>query len=257
MKIVAISDLHIGPRAGRDAFGHAPEAFSRFLDALLGWADAVVLLGDVWQTDHGLRTGPLASARQLRAAMDRSPWLSERLGHPRLHLVHGNHDAIAKDELGARTALRFEGAAGAALFTHGDAFDAVIRRAPRLSATGTWICGRLRRAGLDGVAQELEDRDVQVKGARVHGPGGPTALAAVAAAREEGAATLVMGHTHVILDHVEAGPAGAAPVRLLNTGTCSRGRWSGVLIDTETGAGAALLGAKAWIAASEGAVCPG
>lgn len=257
MKVVAISDLHIGPRPGRDAFGHEAGPFAAFLDALLGWADAVVLLGDIWQTDHGLRTGPSAAARQLRAAMARSPWLSARLGHPRLHLVHGNHDQIAKEELGAATELRFAGAAGAALFTHGDAFDAVIRRAPRLSATGTWICGRLRSAGLDGVAQELEDRDVQVKGARVHGPGGPTARAAVSAARLAGVSTLVMGHTHVNLDHLAPGGAAEGPVRLLNTGTCSRGRWSGALFDTDTGDGAALLGAAAWARATGGAVCPG
>ena len=257
MRIAAISDLHIGPMPGRDAFRHAPTAFAAFLDALLAFADHVVLLGDVYQTDHGARTGRLAQARQLQRAMAASPWLSERLGRPKLHLIHGNHDQIAKDELGAQTELRFEANGRRALFTHGDAFDAVIGRAPRLSATGTWICGRLRSAGLPGVAQGLEDRDVEIKGARIHGPGGPTVRAAAEAGRAAGADLVVMGHTHVNLDHTQPDEAGGRPVRVLNTGTCSRGRWSGVLLDLASGEAASLLGAAAWREATGGAVCPG
>jgi len=255
MKIAAISDLHIGPRPGVDAFGHADGPFCAFLDALLGWADIVVLLGDVWQADHGLRSGPAAEAAQLRAARARSPWLTERLRDPKMRLVHGNHDRIARDELGAATALRLGAPGREVLLAHGDAWDAVIDKAPRLSATGTWICGRLRGAGLAGVADALEHRDVEIKAHRVHAPGGPTLRSAHAAARSAGVAMLVMGHTPVNLD--DTVEAEGQRTRVLNTGTCSRGRWSGVAIDLGRGAAATVADAAGWRRVTEGAVCPG
>jgi UDP-2,3-diacylglucosamine pyrophosphatase LpxH len=254
MKIAAISDLHIGPRPGTDAFGHQDGAFAAFLDALLVWADVVVLLGDVWQADHGLRRGPAAEAAQLHAARARSPWLTDRLRDPKLRLVHGNHDRIAREELGAATALRLGPPGQEVLLSHGDAWDAVIDKAPLLSATGTWICGRLRGAGLPGVADALEHHDVEIKAQRVHAPGGPTLRSAHAAARAAGVHMLVMGHTHVNLD--DSLEVDGHRTRVLNTGTCSRGRWSGVAIDLSRGAAATVADAAGWRRVTEGAVCP-
>ena len=255
MKIVAVSDLHIGPVEGIDAFGHQAAAFIAFFDGLLRWADALVLLGDIWQTDHGARRGRVAETEALRAAMGRSAWLVERLANPRVHLVHGNHDRVAAEVLGAHTELRLGRPDHPVLFTHGDRWDAVIGRAPTLSAAGTWICGRLRAAGAAPVADALEDRDVQIKARRVHGPGGPTLCAAHAAARMAGVSTVVMGHTHINLDDTHTDEGGTT--RVLNTGTCSRGRFSGVLIDEDAGVCQSLLGLQAWQEATRGAVCLG
>src|SRR5687768_5317178 len=57
VRIAAISDLHIGVRAGLDGFGHAIDAFDAWLARLEHDHDRIVLLGDVFQTDHVLVPG--------------------------------------------------------------------------------------------------------------------------------------------------------------------------------------------------------
>ena len=69
-----------------------------------GEHDRVVLVGDIWQTDHDLFFGPAAAARQLHRARRRLPRLTRALD--RLDYVHGNHDFVARDQLGAAGELR-------------------------------------------------------------------------------------------------------------------------------------------------------
>ena len=45
MRIAAISDFHIGATALTDTFGHAEDAFLRWLDRLEARHDRIVLLG--------------------------------------------------------------------------------------------------------------------------------------------------------------------------------------------------------------------
>ena len=73
MRIAVISDLHIGTRAHSDTFQHDPTDFQRFLDVLERDHDHIVLLGDVYQCDHGW--SPTNSRRELAAARARSRWL--------------------------------------------------------------------------------------------------------------------------------------------------------------------------------------
>ena len=226
MRIAAISDLHIGAHGPSDPFRHREDDFLRWLDAVEATHDHVVLLGDVWQCDHALRTGPTAEADQLAAARARLPRLTARFDGPGYHLVAGNHDAVAATALGARDRALFEADGFRALFVHGHQLDPVIGAAPRVSAAATWFAGRVRAAGLRAVAERLEDQDVTVKHRRFCGPDGPYVQGALALLAEAGAQAVVLGHTHMPEWHTV--PAGI----VANTGTCSRGRFMGVSVDT-------------------------
>ena len=172
MRVAVISDLHIGPRRGRDAFGHDEQAFDRWLDELLDTHDHLVLNGDIFQTDHELTVGAAVQRRALHAAMARVPWLTARLADPRVHYLHGNHDTAAQAELQTDHELRLEHRGNTVLITHGDRYDPVIGRAPGVSHAATWAAGRVRAARLQGLATWLEGRDIAIKAERFQGQRG-------------------------------------------------------------------------------------
>ncbi|WP_434423999.1 metallophosphoesterase family protein [Nannocystis pusilla] len=224
MRIAALSDFHIGARAGMDEFRHDEAAFLDKLARVVASHDRVVLVGDIWQTDHDLFTGPRAAARQLHRARRRLPRLTRALD--RLDYVHGNHDFIARDELGAPSELQIDADGCRVLFLHGHQHDPVFARAYAAARAATWFTGRLRRAGLGPVAHYFEKKDVAIKHRRFGHAAGPYAAAAAALMRERGAEFVVMGHTHVAhAHHLSEGT-------VINTGTCSAGRFTVVTIDT-------------------------
>ncbi len=228
MRIAALSDFHIGARADTDEFHHAEADFLAWLDQLESSHDHIVLVGDIWQTEHGLLPGARAAARQLSRARARLPRLAARLaGRPYLH-VHGNHDAVAREQLGAREHLRLTADGFTALFIHGHQFDPIFTGAYAAARAATWFTGRLRRVGLRPLAQWFEGRDVAIKHRRFGHVDGPYARAAAGLLREHAADLVVMGHTHVA--HLHPLPGG----RLVNTGSCARGRRVHVSIDTRT-----------------------
>ena len=226
MRIAALSDFHIGARAYTDEFHHAEADFLAWLGALEADHDRIVLVGDIYQTEHALLPGPGAAARQLARACARLPALSERLRGPKYLYLHGNHDAVAARELGLPEQLRLSADGFTVVFIHGHQFDPIFQRAWVVTQAATWFTGRLRRAGLRPLAQWFEGRDVAIKHRRFGEVDGPYARAARGLLREHAADLVVMGHTHVA--HLHALPEG----RLVNTGTCSRGRRVHVTIDT-------------------------
>lgn len=234
MRIAAISDFHIGASALTDTFGHAEDAFLRWLDRLEARHDRIVLLGDIYQTDHSLIPGKKAAIRLLERARERLTAFTRRTSEPQYLWVHGNHDPVTAEVLGAQSRVILGEAGGRALFTHGDDYDPMIRSIPRLSAAGTWFAGRTRALGLRRLAEYLEDKDVEVKAGRVSGAEGPYAQGAAQLIAEEDVQVVVMGHTHIPEKTEISGGI------LANTGTCSRGRYMGVSVDTATGAVAHL-----------------
>jgi predicted phosphodiesterase len=226
MRIAALSDFHIGARAYMDEFRHDERRFLAYLDRLEASHDRIVLVGDIYQTEHALRPGHAAAARELARARRRLPALAERLrGAPYLYL-HGNHDAAAARELGAPERLRLAADGFAMVFIHGHQFDPIFSRAYAAARAATWFTGRLRRFGLRPLAQWFEGRDIAIKHRRFGHAAGPYAQAARALLREHAADLVVMGHTHV--PHLHTLPEG----RVVNTGSCSRGRLMHVTIDT-------------------------
>lgn len=226
MRIAALSDFHIGARADMDEFRHDERRFLAYLDRLEAEHDRIVLVGDIYQTEHALRPGHRAAAGELSRARRRLPALAERLrGGPYLYL-HGNHDASAARELGAPERLRLAADGFVIVFIHGHQFDPIFSNAYAAARAATWFTGRLRRLGLRPLAQWFEGRDIALKHRRFGHADGPYARAARALLREHSADLVVMGHTHVPHQHVL--PEG----RLVNTGSCSRGRLMHVTIDT-------------------------
>ena len=227
MRIAAISDLHIGACERTDGFAHDEAVFLGFLDRLQAEHERVVLLGDIFQTEHGTLPGRRSAARQLAHARARVPRLCQRMRRPDYAYVHGNHDAIAHEVLGAATRLRIADSGFVAYFVHGHQFDPLLQYPMYpLSRAATWFTGRLRRARLGPLAEYFEQKDVQVKHRRLGGPSGPYARAARRLLVRERADCVVMGHTHVACRHEFAEGV------LANTGTCSRGQISYVSIDT-------------------------
>jgi predicted phosphodiesterase len=227
VRVAALSDFHIGVQWHRDGFRHRLQRFSRWLDHLEASHDRIVLLGDIYQTDHGaiFRRG---ARRHLIRARERVRELARRFEAPPYLYVFGNHDEIAREVLGAteHVSLRADGIG--MFFIHGHQFDPVARRAKLAADLGTWATGRLRAMGLRPVAQWLEGRDISIKDRRFRGEHGPYVRAGRDLARTHDAQIVVMGHTHV---------ASSTPVPegiVLNTGSCSRGRNQGVSIDTAT-----------------------
>lgn len=224
MRIAALSDFHIGSHLRNDAFLHEEHSFMRFLDRLEAEHERVVLLGDVFQAEHGWAPGRSVARRELDAAVQRVPQLWSKMS--RYEYIHGNHDAVAREHFGARTSLHVEADGFGIYFIHGHQFDPMLRNFYPAARLGTWLMGRVRRAGLRGLAEYFEHKDITVKDGRFGGEGGPYAAAGRALLRQMGVDVVVMGHTHVPR-RVEV-----AEGILANTGSCSLGQRMYVSIDT-------------------------
>lgn len=229
MKLAALSDLHIGGRATEGCFGHQEDEFLLFLDGLEAAHDHVVLVGDVFQTDQSGRVGRRAAARNLARAKRRLPKLWDRLTSDRYTMVSGNHDEATATVLRAPETHRVDHGDFGVFFIHGHQFDPLLRRYYPIARASTWVNGRARRLGLDRFAEWLEQKDIAIKGDRFKGPHGPYAEGGQQMLRHHGVDLVVMGHTHVPEDLTF--PEG----RVMNSGSCSRGRRMYISIDFEQG----------------------
>ena len=248
VRVAAFSDLHIGAHRHTDGFEHALPRFEAWLTTLERTHDRIVLLGDIFQTDHGWRRGPEAFRRELSAAQRRLARLWDRFRGGGYVYVHGNHDEIAAEAIGAAEQF-VAGGRYPALFIHGHQFYPGAGSAPAAANFGTWTCGRLRAAGLRPLARWLEGRDVAIKHDRFGGPAGPYAAGARTLARRHRTPIVVMGHTHVeAIDPIDEG-------LYVNTGTCSWGALSFASVDTDAGR-VEVLGPGGRLEAAVTAVAP-
>lgn len=227
MKLAAISDLHVGASERADGFRHDESEFLGFLDELEANHDRIVVLGDLFQTEHGWWFGKRVAAAEIKRAWRRLPRLWDRVCSANYIYVHGNHDHVARDMVLARERWRIESDGFSVLFIHGHQFDPLLRWAYPAARFGTWFSGRARTVGAGGFADWLEHRDVTIKAKRFSGEAGPYAQAARRLMREQRADVVVMGHTHTP-ERVVLGDG-----VLANTGTCSMGNRMYVSIDTE------------------------
>ena len=101
MRIAALSDFHIGARAGMDEFRHDERAFLERLARVVDTHDRTILVGDIWQTDHDWRFGQVAAARQLMVvvATDYSTMMNERDDHSDDGLEDGDGLSYISDGL--------------------------------------------------------------------------------------------------------------------------------------------------------------
>ena len=229
MQIAVISDLHLGAKNRLDRFSRADDAEARltaFFERLEGHVDKVVLCGDIFETLRAALPGP--SEDDLKASLEAYPEVARRvMDDPRYVLVHGNHDIITKDVLGAAEFHHERDHGLELVFFHGHQSDRLARGNAPLSRLGVWSGGVLERLGLP-ITQRVDT----VRGQRIPEPDTPgldpnrLERASVALGKSMGADVVINGHTHQLVRHE------VDDVIYLNSGTCLTGRREAVLIDT-------------------------
>jgi predicted phosphodiesterase len=229
VKIAALSDFHIGSTDRGDCFRHSPADFHLYMDELEAEHDMIVLLGDIFQAEHGPSIRPAGKREELRRAQQYRSGIWSRMQGPQYRYLHGNHDHIASSENGALEELRLEHDDFSIYFVHGHQYDPLLRRFYPIAQASTWLSGRLRHHGLSPVADWLEHKDIRIKHAAFQGEAGPYVQAARALLVEHRVDAVVMGHTH-IPQYLELSEGIFA-----NTGTCSMGQHMHLSIDTAEG----------------------
>jgi UDP-2,3-diacylglucosamine pyrophosphatase LpxH len=229
MKIAALSDFHIGSTSRGDCFRHTEAGFHSYLDELEAEHDTIVLLGDIFQAEHGASLSRSAKRKELRRAQRYRSGVWTRMQGPRYRYLHGNHDAVAASENSALERLRLEEDGFSVYFVHGHQFDPLLRRFHPVAQASTWFSGRLRNYGLNPIADWLEHKDITIKHAAFQGERGPYVEAARRLLVEQRVNAVVMGHTH-IPQRMEL-----AEGIFANTGTCSMGQRMHLSIDTRAG----------------------
>ncbi len=224
MKIAVISDLHLGPGDASDSFGHGDADFLRFLARLERDFERIVLLGDVWET---LTSRRVFDAREgLRQARESHAALASRFERPQYLYVHGNHDIVAAhtEDIPAELLLDVDGVR--LLFTHGHHHDWLIRRARWLSEACVWLGAWVRRAGLSAIYNLGYLLDNALSKPKVHCLKDTFQVWAYSLAKLRRADIVVTGHTHHAM-------RSERDSRLfLNSGSCSEGKFSYLVIDT-------------------------
>lgn len=225
MNIAVISDLHLGSEDATDSFGHDDAEFLRFLRFLERNFERVVLLGDIWETLA--ERCPWRASRGLSDARGRHPEIARRFRLPSYQYIHGNHDLIASSVDGAPAHWSLDVAGKRLLFMHGHGHDRWIRLARQVVELGVWIGGWMRRAGWHALyarLAQLEQARFDTPAARQQDCSFQTWAMRVGA--ESRADIVVTGHTHV--------PRVAAhgPRLYLNSGSCSRGQFTYLALDT-------------------------
>lgn len=226
MKIAVISDLHLSTGGRADHFGHEEATFLRFLDFLEDSFERVVVLGDALELIQGLR--PFAWRSQLEAIRAARPRLFDRLTGPRIDYVHGNHDLAAGRLLGLKQELVIDTGPMRLLFLHGHQADAAVRHIYPVTVLLSWLGGMIERVVGRRIARVFDDIDHLVIAPK-RSTDCPFQGWAMEQAQAKGADVVVTGHTHLplVTEHTDR--------LFMNSGTCSRGRFDFLAIDTATG----------------------
>ncbi|TNF31957.1 MAG: serine/threonine protein phosphatase [Deltaproteobacteria bacterium] len=229
MKIAVISDLHLGNGGRLDEFGHDDAEFLRFLDFLEGNFERVVLAGDVWETLYC--KSPRQQVRELRMCREAHKDIAERFERPAYQYLHGNHDIVSGNILGAPEALHLEADGTRILFTHGHQLDWVVSRARWLSELIVWAGAWVMRMGLRPLKAVSERVETLLRGESRDRPEKDRfQLASIQMATQSDADIVVTGHTHngIVTHHGDR--------LFMNSGSCSGGAFSWLSLDTKAGA---------------------
>jgi predicted phosphodiesterase len=224
VNIAVISDLHLGSDDATDSFGHDDGEFLRFLAFLESNFERIVLLGDIWETLTPRY--PWLARQAFSETQERHPEIARRFRRPSYTYIHGNHDWIAREVEGAPEQWRLDVDGKRFLFMHGHGHDRLLRVARHLVELGVWLGGWIRRAGCHGLYRRLDALDQARSAISADAQSCSFQAWAVAEARRAQADVVVTGHTHVPTA-TEHGP------RLyLNSGSCSRGRFTYLALET-------------------------
>ena len=227
MKIAVISDLHLGRGDSADRFGHDDAEFLRFLDFLEGDFERVVLLGDIYETLTSPK--PLAQVEELARCKEAHREIAARFQRPNYRYIHGNHDLVAAHMDAAPSDLTIDVDGVKVLFTHGHHHDWLVRRLRWLSEAGVWVGGWLLRMGVESIIRFFDRLDNTLAGVSKDPDACSFQRWAVAEAERRDADIVVTGHTHVGI-RAEHGDR-----LFLNSGSCARGGFSFLSLDTARG----------------------
>lgn len=227
MKIAVISDLHLGSNDPTDQFGHDDGKFLGFLDHLEDNFERIVLLGDVYETLTC--RSPFAQAKELERVQGEHKEIVRRFDRDAYRYVHGNHDLVAGNLLGAPDQLEIVADGQRILFTHGHWFDWMVQRARIISEFGCFLGGWLLRFGFRPLFRFFEWFDSFICSVGADKASSVFQRWAVDVARERNADIIVTGHTHVgaRMEHGDR--------LFLNSGSCAKGTFSFLSIDTAQG----------------------
>ena len=224
MQVAVISDLHLGRGGPTDAFEHDDHEFLRFLGFLESNFERIVLLGDIWETLTAKAPG--AQAAELRAAQEYHREIHQRFQRAPYRYVHGNHDLVAGNVMGAPEEYALEADGVRMLFSHGHQGDRLCSHVRPLSEFGVWLGAWLRRLGLSSVYRSIAGWESARSGREDECSVRRWALSH---ARLSAADIVVTGHTHV------AAKAESESRLFLNSGTCSNGNISFLALDSRLG----------------------
>lgn len=227
MKVAVISDLHLGNGGAVDTFGHDDAEFLSFLTFLERNFERVVLLGDVYETLTC--ASPFGQAEEFKRCRAAHSEISKRFEKDQYTFIHGNHDAVAANMVGAGSQMRLNVDGKRLLFTHGHGFDFVERYASWFNVAGVWLGGWLCRLGLEPIMRAFDKFDHWQRGAQVDPRKCKFQKWAVDLARRQDVDVIVTGHTHqgVVAEHGDK--------MFLNSGSCAEGQYSFLSIDTRSG----------------------
>ena len=227
MKIAVISDLHLGTRDRADRFGHTDTGFLKFLDFLEANFERVVLLGDIYETLTSRR--PFAQGKALQQARLAHAPITKRFERDCYTYIHGNHDLVAGNLLGAPDSLTLNIDGQRLMFTHGHGFDYA---SDRVRAVSEWLCflgGWVLRSGLKPVFQACEWFDRRILTMNADRKDSAFQKWAVNTAIQHDADIIITGHTHqgVCSEHGDR--------LFMNSGSCADGDFSFLAMDTAKG----------------------
>jgi len=217
MRIAVISDLHLGRGDRVDLFGHSHGVFVRFLRFLERNFERIVLLGDVFEV---LAARPKQRKEELEIIRGVHNPVLKRFARPEYTMVYGNHDAILA-RAGIPDELVLEEDGVRLLFRHGHTFDWSARNTTK--EFFVWLGFLLARWGLRFFYRvgELLDSWFRELGAFRRW--------ALEMAHRREADVIVTAHTH------RGGHAEEDGRVFLNSGACSKGRFSWLALDTKAG----------------------
>jgi predicted phosphodiesterase len=224
VEIAVISDLHLGPDASTDSFGHDDAEFLRFLSFLESNFERVVLLGDIWETLTS--KCPWRARRALEMARARHPQIARRFRRPCYKYIHGNHDIIAHrvDDAPERWSLEVDGKR--LLFMHGHGYDRLISMARHVVELGVCIGGWIRRAGLERLYQRLDEMDQKRSAVSIDAGSCTFQAWTMGVAAMHGADIAVTGHTHLPITSKHGSRM------FMNSGSCSHGHYTFLALET-------------------------
>ena len=208
-RIALASDLHLGEQAPRTT-----AAFLRWLRSLGGRADALLLLGDVfdaWIGDDLLRRPEAALEHQACEALAE---LAAR--HCRIAVQRGNRDFLLAGEFASRCAACLlddpcvlEVGGQRIVLSHGDALcvdDAAYMQWRRVCREPAWQADFLAQPLALRRQQALAARDQsRAAQAALAEPGDASPAEAMRVLSEQAAAWMIHGHTHRPREHWQGG----------------------------------------------------